>query len=245
MIQAKLAAGHSKIQGWVSANVAFSYETASLYMRLAKGSKAQPTAAAKMQSIADLTITGAARLLAKPLAHDSRRTPPVKTAGCHDGAEPDEGLQQKSHDRGTDLPARLGSQRETNNMSGSHRETSASLPDASPEPATDVSRPHVKAPVQWPGIETHEDVEDLEAVRGDLNDALVEIRRRFRSKPDDLGRARKLWAALRGYREIMVTLMELKSPQAMADCEKCSGIGITASGVLYVLCRGTGVMVVT
>ena len=103
----------------------------------------------------------------------------------------------------------------------------------------------MKVPVQWPGIETPRDAGDLEGVRGDLNDALVEIRRRFRSIPDDIGRARKLWAALTGYWEMIVTLMELKSPQAMADCEKCSGIGITASGVLYVLCRGTGVMVVT
>ncbi len=134
LIQAKSTAGHGKFQDWVRANFVFSYETASLYMRLAKGSKAQPTAAAKMQSIADLTITGAARLLAMPLADDSRQTAPVKTVGSRDGTKPDEGLQRESDDRGTDLPEPLGSQRGTTNTLGSQRETSAPLPDASRGP---------------------------------------------------------------------------------------------------------------
>ena len=50
---------------------------------------------------------------------------------------------------------------------------------------------------------------------------------------------------MEGYRRVMIELIQLKSPQAMADCETCKGKGATTSGRPCGLCHGTGVMVVT
>jgi Protein of unknown function (DUF3102) len=87
LLQVKKQLPHGRFQRWIQDNCDFSYESAAAYARLHEHRERLGQIDSKMQSIADLTVSEALHVLAKPRAEfrDKETETPTRTTVSADG----------------------------------------------------------------------------------------------------------------------------------------------------------------
>jgi Protein of unknown function (DUF3102) len=235
LLQVKKQLPHGSFQRWIQDNCDFSYESAAAYTRLHERGERLGQINSKMQSIADLTVSEALHVLAKPRAKADagkvNNKPDRRSAPACSAAEK---VAQASI---VDSSAR-GALAADPKSKEHEREGETSFVSSHPS----ARNPSPANSPRWPGVTSADEQSELDAMQESFKKALVLIRATFRNGLDDLGRANRLWLAFDDLRFHLFELLLQATPQALLECEVCRGSG-DRLGLLCPQCFGTGVAI--